>query len=225
MKLKSFFQITAIVILISMTIGITSAAKVTIEDVSFDSPGEEKTVRLYLDEAPGGLAGYILNLSVDPLVAKVVNVEYPDWASMKDTKGLESGTDVQLSALDLSKSIQDGSGKIELATVTFQGSRKGSTIIHMYHDTFDDDAGNSIARTLYDGTLIVGDATPATTMPTTVSAQSTQASQASQPATGESTEPVRETKTAATPIPAYGPVLTVIAGILIFAYGPSKKEK
>lgn len=214
MKFKTFFQIAAFVILLSVTIGTSSAAKVTIEDVSLDSPGERTSVRLFLDEAPDGLAGYILNLSVDPAVAKIVEVDYPQWASMKDTKGLGSGADVQLSALDLGKSVQEGSGKVELATVTFQGDNVGSTIIHVYHDTFDDDSGNVIARTLYDGMLIVGDATPATTMPTTRATA----------VAGQKTASAGETTTA-TPFPAYGPVLTVIAGILIFASGSSHREK
>lgn len=214
MKYKLFFRIAAVFILLAVAVSAAPAAKVTIGDVDIDSSGEQASATLYLDEAPDGLAGYILNLTVDQDIAKIVKVDYPGWASMKDTKGLESGTDVQLSVVDLGKNIQTGAKNIELATVTFQGTSAGSTIIHISHDTFDDDLGDIMGRTLYDGALVVGDAEPPV-MPT-VSATTT--------SNKAVTEQTPDSTTRAAPLATCASLLAVVAGILLFAVRPFKRD-
>lgn len=166
MNTHPFFLVIAIMLATAFLAGPISAARITISNGQVTGAGEETTVHIVLDEAPRGLAGYFLNVSFDPAVARITHVDYPSWAVMKGTSGLKGGGDVELKALDAEKAIQAGAKNIELATITVQGQKPGSTYLHLHNDVVDGDTGGAIPRTLIDGSFTVGNAQPVTYVPT-----------------------------------------------------------
>jgi hypothetical protein len=79
-----------------------------------------------------------------------------------------------LKAVDLKKTVEAGAANVELATVTIRGVREGSTPISLSSDTFDDDLGQSISRSLTGGIFSVGSAqTSGQQVPEPVSAAQT----------------------------------------------------
>jgi len=211
MKTRLIFTLVAIVLAVSLLAGGASAATVTLSNGKVNGPGEQTTVHLVLDEAPAGLAGYAVNLSFDPTVVKIKTVDFPAWALLKTAHGLDGGSEVRLMAVDLKKSVQPGAKNIELATITVEGLKKGSTYLHMQRDKFDDDADNPITRSLADGSFTVGDVPVATYVLTTaVTPQATVSGNPTPEVTGQL--PARKATYAATGpvVPVTGIIMSVI---------------
>jgi len=118
---------------------------------------------LKLDEAPNGVVGYNVNLTIeDPSIARITRVDFPSWASLHSSEGLSEGKDVRLMAVDLLRRLEAGAMDVPLASVTIQGLINGSTTVHLGRDRFEDDNEGSIPRTLVDGNISVGTLTPST---------------------------------------------------------------
>lgn len=160
MNPRSFFFLAAVVLAAVLLTGTVSAAKITMSNGNVDAVGKETTVHLVLDEAPAGFAGYFINVTLDPRIARITKVSFPAWAAMNSANGLAEGKEIQISAIDLTKTVQSGSRNIELATITVQGVHQGSTILHLQKEIIDDDYGHQIKPAFVDGTVMVGDGPP-----------------------------------------------------------------
>ena len=134
--------------------GPVAAATVDLSEGSVHAGGET-TLILTLDEAPDGFAGYFVSISVDPEYVRIVDVKYPEWATMKKTGGLDEGTDVRLKTVDLKKAIGPGATDIELARITFRGIKDGSSKIGFYAGIFSDDSDNEINPVLPEPTIVI----------------------------------------------------------------------
>jgi len=89
--------------------------------------GDFINVTLILDKAPGGLAGYTINITG----GDVVHVRFPSWARLKEWSGNV------LKAVDLGDEVRPGATNVELATVTLKS--RGVVEISA---RIDDDNGN-----------------------------------------------------------------------------------
>ncbi|MBN1432196.1 MAG: hypothetical protein JW931_05445 [Methanomicrobiaceae archaeon] len=132
----------------------TAAATISLEDGSI-STGGSTTLILSLDEAPTGFAGYFLNVSVNSQYVGIANVEYPAWATMHQTVGLGTGSDIRLKTIDLLKTVGPGATDIELARITFTGLKEGTSTVVLYDELISDDNGDPINPALPVSTIVV----------------------------------------------------------------------
>jgi len=209
--------LVTIILGVSLLAGMASAAKVSFTDVRVNGPGAEAKVQFMLDEAPEGFSGYAVNLTFNPSVAKVKNVEFPPWAILKVANGVGEGNELRIRAVDLKKSVQPGAKNIELATITFEGQKKGSTYLHLSRDQFDDDKGNPIPHTLVDGSFTVGDAPVATYKPSPEPTLPAPTTLASTLAGATPPGPARKVTYSATSTVV--PVIGIIMGIVMISGG------
>ncbi|MCM1987802.1 hypothetical protein [Methanococcoides seepicolus] len=118
---------------------------------------EDQTTQIQIMASafPEGLAGYNLSVVIDdPAVAEIVDVEYPEWASIVETSSMP-GTSISLKALDGSSQVEAGAEGVVLATLTVSGKEFGSTGLTLSVDGLDDDSGTAIDATLSTGALEV----------------------------------------------------------------------
>ena len=122
---------------------------------------ESKTVQsdtslnITLTEAPTGLAGYNVTISVEnPNIAEIESVEFPSWATLHDNSSLPSST-LWIKAVDLNEQIQQNASNIVLATLRLKVKGTGVTQITLTSVRLDDDNGNPIDATVVNGTLEV----------------------------------------------------------------------
>ncbi|MBN1432195.1 MAG: hypothetical protein JW931_05440 [Methanomicrobiaceae archaeon] len=119
------------------------------------SVGETTTLLLSMDKAPLGFAGYFVNVSVDLEYVRITDVEYPDWALMTDTIGLEEGAEVRLKTVDLGHAVESGATDIELARITFTGIKNGSSQVQFSNEIFSDDSDNDINPVFPEPVIVV----------------------------------------------------------------------
>jgi hypothetical protein len=218
MKNRSIFSLLAVVLAALLLAGTVSAAKVTLSNAKVDGPGAQAAVHLVLDEASDGLAGYAVNITLDPTVVKITNVEFPSWAVLKTATGPGAGNELRLMAVDLGKKVQPGAKNIELATITIEGLKQGSSYLHLSRDKFDDDNDNPIMRILTDGSFTVGNAPVATYVATPVVTAQVQGTPPANPAPAVSIARPTTKKTYAGS-GAVVPVIGILLGIIIIGAG------
>jgi hypothetical protein len=127
--------------------------KITIESITV-SEGMEARVKIILDSAPKGLAGYDVTVtSRDAAIASVIKVELPPWAKLSDSS--IRGNSIKLKAVDLDDRIRSGSTNIELATIIFGNTKQGESMIELTVNKMDDDEGNPIIPSIEAGKLTV----------------------------------------------------------------------
>jgi hypothetical protein len=142
----------------------SSSPKILVESVRVKE-GEEAKILLRLDSAPNGLAGYIINISLENgSVAKIVSVKFPEWAKLNDSSiGEASAT---LGAVDLEDLIKPGATNIELATIVLKSVKRGETFINVKVVAMDDDKGDPINPLTELGKLVVEQAQQTQPSPT-----------------------------------------------------------
>ncbi|ADN35709.1 peptidase C1A papain [Methanolacinia petrolearia DSM 11571] len=153
---------TVMMLLLIVTPVIATNATVFIDCGNISEIGDSTTIYLTLDNAPQGLSGYNLNVSLDNTsIAEITGVSFPDWAANMSTHGaLPAGSGLLIKASDVNYLVEPGATSITLATLTLKGLRPGSTEITMANANFDDDNGSDIPHYVSTGTLSV-DYTPA----------------------------------------------------------------
>jgi len=120
--------------------------------------GESRDYQIVLDQAPDGLSGYDLVLSLaTPGVAEITNVVYPSWANINTPVGTPNQS-VLLQAADGNKNEEAGATGILLATVTVKGVGDGRTSIIISSVDMDSDkeGTNHITPVVSGGSAIVG---------------------------------------------------------------------
>lgn len=143
--------------------GIVSAAPaITFEPATLTlQEGTSAQVTLWLNEAPEGLAGYDMVVSLgNPGTSEIASVTYPSWGKLAKDPPVPNQS-VVLSAVDVERQVQNGSARVELATITVHGISPGTTTVGIARANFDADGGNALIPAADTLTVTVpGAATP-----------------------------------------------------------------
>jgi hypothetical protein len=125
---------------------------VTNETTAADGP---TTVDIVLTNAPDGLSGYYLDVTVDdPGVAKIESASYPDrFALTSDPEIGVDGTSATLEAADIDGTVQPGSMDVTLVTVTVSFLEPGETTLSVEPRQFDADGGNGFSPSTRSGVV------------------------------------------------------------------------
>jgi len=161
MQIPKPFLILGIVALLAF-VGVPAAGAVTLSgDAVKVVSGSMTTMAISLDEAPAGLSGYNLTISVgDPAVAGIVGVSFPEWAAIHGNSSVP-GPQVWIKAIDLNNQIKISTDKVLLCSVILQGKADGESPISVAVTKMDDDSGNVIAPDIRESTVTVGSGGPA----------------------------------------------------------------
>ncbi len=113
------------------------------------------TVNITLNEAPDGLSGYNLTISLsNQNVAEIVDVDFPEWATLNDNSTLPADS-LWMKCVDLKDEVGTGAS-INLGTLTVRGDSPRTTDITATITKMDDDNGNPINPCATPGHLEVG---------------------------------------------------------------------
>jgi PGF-CTERM protein len=169
---KIYFMM--IVVTIALCMGVAAASA---ETVSFDpetvtinsSVNEIALLNITIDELPAGLAGYNMTVSLEtPAVAEIVDVTFPDWATLLVGSPTVPADSVNLEGvLDLGGAGEDGTitnttpTPLTLATISVRADSAGTSALIIAINQMDDDNGDPINATVNPGEVIVtGQAVP-----------------------------------------------------------------
>ncbi|ELZ13624.1 hypothetical protein C479_02226 [Halovivax asiaticus JCM 14624] len=130
-------------------------------------PGENASIPLVLGEAPAGLAGFEVTVSVaDEHVASIESAAYPDTLAMTERPMVSTdGRSITLEAVDLENEITAGAADVTLATIEVSGNEVGTTAVRVTDARLDADGGTPIAVEPTAGTITVGDGTGESSSP------------------------------------------------------------
>jgi protocatechuate 3,4-dioxygenase beta subunit len=128
---------------------ITLEERQTVPTVAIESgetaPGASTSVNLTLSEAPAGLAGYAINLTIeDGSVANFTGASVPGSFGQSDVEVTQNGDRITITGLDQSNNTVAGDTDVLLASVTVEGSARGETDISVDVVQMDDDNGSAI---------------------------------------------------------------------------------
>ncbi len=143
-----------IVLLISLLPALNAGSeKISIKSTTVNE-GMEARVKIILDSAPKGLAGYDITVSLrDSGVASILKADFPQWAKLSDSS--IKGNSINLKAVDLDDRIRPGATNIELATIIFGNTKRGESLIELTVNRIDDDEGKPITPSIELGKLTV----------------------------------------------------------------------
>lgn len=160
-----------------------SAFQLNGQDVVAPATGEMIEYPVILDEAPHGLAGYSITVSLqDPDVGEITKVTFPTWATL-NSNGILPADSVALKAADLMDGVPAGSTGITLATLTLRADEAGTTPVIITIKQMDDDNGGIMSPAIVAGSFTVeGSVIPT---PTTTQIPAPVADFSADPASGE----------------------------------------
>ncbi len=152
--------------IVGTTIAQTSDPTVAVSDATIES-GETAEVEIRLTEAPNGLSGYNLTLTVaDGLTGEFTSASYPSVFEITDTpRYTDLNSSVQLRAIDVQDPPGPNASDVLLATVTVEGENQGETSLTVEITRMDNDDGGKVDPSIEPGTLTVegGSETPTPT--------------------------------------------------------------
>ena len=121
------------------------------------APDGTTTVGIVLTNAPDGLAGYYLDLTVEnPSVARIAAAGYPDQYGLTSEPAIgDDGATVTLEAADVDGAVDPGATDVTLATVTVAGAAPGEVDLTVTPRQFDGDDGSAFTPTTAAGTITV----------------------------------------------------------------------
>ena len=124
------------------------------------SLGGVTTVNLTLNEAPTGLSGYNLTVSLsNTSVAEILSISFPLWASLNDNSTFPADS-VWIKGVDLGDQVGVGATDSNLGTLTLRGDDKGTSDISITVTKMDADDGYPINPDTTSGTMEVTDVVP-----------------------------------------------------------------
>jgi hypothetical protein len=128
-----------------------SSATATVDDTT--------TVDVVLTEAPDGLSGYYLDLTVDnPEVATVTSASYSDEFGLTTDPTIDTdGQTVTLEAADIEGSISPGATDVTLATVEVASQAAGEVELTVEPQQFDTNDGGRFRPETQPGVLTIGE--------------------------------------------------------------------
>ena len=106
-----------------------------------------------LSEAPNGLSGFELTVSVNPSVALIKRVEFPGFG-LNESSGAP-GSDVSIKAVDINNVVKPGDTNFELAVLVIEGISTGDAALNIEVKELDDDHGNPIFADIKPGRVVV----------------------------------------------------------------------
>ena len=126
-----------------------------VENVQIMGIGNEVTTNITLDDAPNGLSGYNITISLsNSSVANITSINFPSWATLHSNSTLPSSS-VWIKAVDLNKQVEPGDTNVILATISLKSKNIGNSFINISATKIDDDEGYSINVTIQNATLKV----------------------------------------------------------------------
>jgi MYXO-CTERM domain-containing protein len=124
------------------------------------APDGTTTVGVVLTDAPDGLAGYYLELTVgNPSVARIDAASYPDQYGLTSEPVIgDDGATAVLEAADVEGAVEPGATDVTLATVTVAGAAPGEVELTVTPQQFDADDGSAFTPATAAGTIAVSGA-------------------------------------------------------------------
>ncbi|RCV63254.1 hypothetical protein C5S53_14995 [Methanophagales archaeon] len=157
-KNKLCAMFLASLLVVSIGTAVASSPVVDVGDGQIDTIGSTTTVNITLNEAPNGLSGYNLTVSLSkPSIAEIISVSYPSWATLHDNSALPADS-IWMKAADLLEQVESGATNINLGALTFRGDEEGTSDILITVTKMDDDNGYPINPSIDPGHLRVGEA-------------------------------------------------------------------
>lgn len=151
--MKSAWVIAAVMIVVLAVPSCTGAAGLVAPDMVFSASGQELASNITLDQAPGGISGYDITISLEPSgIAQITRVEFPEWAVLSQVSSLPSET-VRIIAANLQETAIPTSGSVELARIYAVSSAEGTVTTKIVDARVDDFTGNSIITVTPTGTV------------------------------------------------------------------------
>ncbi|MFH0968733.1 MAG: PKD domain-containing protein [Methanobacteriota archaeon] len=141
-----------------------SAVTLSLQNLTLAGPGNSGSSVLILDSAPGGVAGYNINVTMGtPGIANITGVVFPSAFAAMNNKTALPAQEVRVVGVDVTKLIESGASNITLCTFTMEGTASGDSGMQLSIGELTDDAGNPIDATLKNAMVTVGSATPSPT--------------------------------------------------------------
>jgi hypothetical protein len=147
----------------------------TIDDTSVPVGGTAN-VTLALNEAPQGIAGFDLNVSLDDgSVAEIERVRIGAGFGSPEgsTEVYDGDTAAYASGIDFERNYEDGARDVRLVVVEIAGVAEGETTLDVTRTNIDNDRGDNVAPALDTGVVAVGQPLPETTTPETTNETTT----------------------------------------------------
>jgi len=113
----------------------------------------EARIPIRLSEAPNGLSGFELTVSVNPSVALIKRVEFPGFG-LNESSGAP-GSNVSIKAVDINNVVKPGDTNPELAVLVIEGISTGEAALNIEVKELDDDHGNPIFAEVKPGRVVV----------------------------------------------------------------------
>ena len=126
--------------------------------------GETVSIDLVLTDAPFGISGYDIQVSIDnPSIAKISGVRFDSTFPLTSEIIASDGSNARIIAADLGNpgSVASGDTDIKFASVRIQGLVEGNTSIRFDSVRIDDDSGNAVNAGLVNGSIQVSNVIPA----------------------------------------------------------------
>lgn len=143
--------------------GVAGAAGPTVQvgDADIEVGGTE-TVTLVLSNAPNGVSGFDLNVSVaDGSTARISNLTVDTFSAPRTTIS-DGGREGFAQGIDLDREHEPGASDVRLVEVTLEGVSNGRTTLQIDQANIDNGDGNDIAPALESSNIVVGDPGAAT---------------------------------------------------------------
>ncbi|MEF8785679.1 MAG: hypothetical protein V5A45_07065 [Haloarculaceae archaeon] len=144
----------------------TDGASLTVvPDSSTVGPDKMTTVSVVLSEAPDGIAGFNITVTVDnPDVLTIRQAHVSDSFGLEETTRAKDSVSVK--GVDLNEEVESGSSDVTLAVVTLEALEEGTTQLTVRSNQFDSDDGSRISVTEQSAEITVsGDETGPTEGP------------------------------------------------------------
>ncbi|AXG07078.1 hypothetical protein DU500_11940 [Haloplanus rubicundus] len=190
------------------------------------APDGTTTVGVVLTNAPDGLAGYYLELTVEnPSVARIDAASYPDQYGLTSEPAIEDdGATVTLEAADVEGAVEPGATDVTLATVTVAGAAPGDVELTVTPQQFDADDGSAFTPATAAGTITVSGSGDAPSADGATDADGTSGSDADgTDADGDAAEGDADAESTEGDGP-FSPVLVLVAVALLVATGLRRRN-
>lgn len=141
--ITNFMVILLVIFLVTVFSASASIPVVKVEDAK-GSVGSTIPVNVTMSEAPNGLSGYNITVSLEnPKGAEIISVGFPEWAGLHSNSSLPSDS-VWIKATDLNEKVQNGSLNIILGTLSVRIDANERMVFSTTINLMDDDKGNKI---------------------------------------------------------------------------------
>jgi hypothetical protein len=151
--MRLMWVIAAVLITVLAVPSYTGAQGLSAPEMIFSTPGQELASEITLDQAPGGISGYDITISLDPTgIANITRVEYPEWAVLTRTSLLPAET-VRIVAVNMQGSAISVEGRVDLARLYVVSSAKGTITPEIIDAEVDNNSGDVAISVTPSGTL------------------------------------------------------------------------